>query len=347
MKRQGNLFIQIVAYQNLRLAWLKAIRGKRKNPDVLLFSRDVDGNLEKIRARLESENPGWGSYKSFILTDPKKRIITAASFPERVMHHAVMNILSPLFERKYIYHSYACRKGKGMHAAVLHAFHLAKAGGSFLKLDVRKYFDSVDHAVLKNQLSNFLKDKKILSILFLLIDSYNTLPGKGIPIGNLTSQFFANLYLSGLDHYILEHIKPKGYVRYMDDFVLLYADKQALKTMFSAVERYTKKHLNLELKQPIYGSTVQGLPFLGFLIKKSGIYLLKKSKQRMSVRAKEIQFDINACKIDQEQAAARANSVNAAVLLARCRIFRVKLWQGSGFGLEPCETRRQLEQQCI
>ena len=347
MRRQGNLFEQIIAYQNLRLAWLKAIRGKRKNSSVLLFNRNVDINLERIKARLGADNPGWGDYQSFIITDPKIRTITAASFPERVMHHALMNILSPLFERKYIYHSYACRKGKGTHAAVLHTFHAVKAGGYFLKLDVRKYFDSIDHAVLKSLLSDFIKDKKIMRILSLLIDSYHTLPGKGIPIGNLTSQSFANLYLTGLDHYILEHVKPTGYIRYMDDFVLLHADKQVLKTMFVTVDGYTKKHLNLDLKQPVYGSTEQGLPFLGFLIKKTGIYLLKKSKKRMSARVKKIQSDISDGKINEEQAALRANSVNAAVLIARCRTFRAKLWQGSGFGYEPRETRRQLEQQCL
>ena len=105
--------------------------------------------------------------------------------------------------------------------------------------------------------------------------------------------------------------------------------------------------MNLELKQPIFGGTVQGLPFLGFLIKKSGIYILKKSKRRMIARAKEIQFDIIAGKINEEQASIRANSVNAAVLITRSRSFRGKLWQGSGFGHEPRETRRQLEQQCV
>ncbi|MEA1910435.1 MAG: reverse transcriptase/maturase family protein [Spirochaetota bacterium] len=336
-----------MSYQNFRLAWLKAIRGKRKKSSVLLFNRDVDSNLEKIKARFQSENPGWGNYRSFTITDPKKRIITAAPFSERIMHHAIMNILEPLFERKFIYHSYACRKGKGTHAAVLQAFHLAKAGGYFLKLDVRKYFDSIDHIVLKSQLSRILKDKKILHQLFLLIDSYHTLPGKGVPIGNLTSQYFANLYLSCLDHYILEQLKPTGYVRYMDDFVLWHADKQVLKTMFASVEVYSKNNLNLELKLPVFGRTVQGLPFLDFLIKKSGIFILRKSKRRMTARVKEIQLDITAGNISEEQAAARANSVNAAVLIARCLSFRGKLWQGSGFGHEPRETRRQLEQQCV
>ncbi len=347
MKRQGELFPQIVEYQNLRLAWLKALRCKRKSTAVLLFSRNIDANLGKIKARLESDNPAWGNYRSFTITDPKERVISAAPFPERVMHHAIMTVLEPYFERQLVHHSYACRKGKGTHAAVLYTFHQTKAKGWFLKLDVRKYFDSIDHEVLKQQLSRLLKDKKLLNHLFLLIGSYHTLPGKGVPIGNLTSQYFANLYLSGLDHYILEQLKPSGYVRYMDDFVVWSNSKADLVTIFQKIQNYCTVNLKLNLKPAILGQSRSGLPFLGFLIKSQGIYLLQKSKQRMKRRAVIIENDLLTGRINENKAAERAISINAAVLLARCRAFRVTLWHGSRFGHEPRQTRRQLEQQCV
>ena len=146
MKRQSNLYDPIVDYQNLRMAWLKSIRGKRRSSSVLLFSRDVSANLQSIRNR-PTGSPEWGDYRSFVITAPKKRVISAAVFEERIMHHAIMNILEPIFERHLIFHSYACRKGKGAHAAVLYAFKQCKGRRYFLKLDLRRYFDSIDHAV--------------------------------------------------------------------------------------------------------------------------------------------------------------------------------------------------------
>lgn len=136
MKRQNHLFEAIVDYHNLRLAWMKSIKGKRKSASVLLFSRDVSGNLQQVRNRFLSGAPGWGHYRSFVITDPKTRVITAAPFDERIMQHAIMNVLEPLFERHSIFHSYACRKGKGTHAAVLYAFNQCKGRRYFLKMDV-------------------------------------------------------------------------------------------------------------------------------------------------------------------------------------------------------------------
>lgn len=347
MKRFGDLLPQIIDYQNLRLAWLKALRGKRKCNAVLLFSRNIDANLTKIKTRLESDNPGWGNYRSFTITDPKERIISAAPFPERVMHHAIMNILEPVFERQMIHHSYACRKGKGTHAAVLYAFHQAKARAWFLKLDVRKYFDSIDHEVLKHQLCRLIKDSTLLKHLYLLIDSYQTTPGKGLPIGNLTSQFFANLYLSEFDHCILERLKPSGYVRYMDDFVLWAESKEALLNAYGKIDSFCQTRLKLNLKPAVLGKSSSGVPFLGFLIKKQGIYLLKKSKNRMKKSALRIAYGLEDGTFDETKAAERAISINAAASFARCRSFCSILWHGSHFGHEPRQTRRQLEQQCV
>ena len=347
MKRTGNLLQYITAYPNIRLAWLKTLRGKRNSPSAVRFARYLDVNLNQVQARLNSLDPGWGNYRKFQIYDPKQRTISAAPIAERVMHHAIMNILAPVLERPLVYHSYACRHKKGTHAAVQQAFHWSKSAGWFLKLDVRRYFDSIDHTVLYQQLQHIIKDRSVLYLLYTLIKSYSTDVGKGLPIGNLTSQFFANLYLSGMDHYILEQCRPRSYIRYMDDFVLWASNKEELQTDLHRITSYCQRHLDLQLKPPVLAPVKDGLPFLGFLIRPQGIYLTRKSKRRMKKRARSITAALANEHIDQETAAMRAQSVHAAVKLARSRQFRVQLWHGSSYGHESRQTRRQLEQQCV
>ncbi len=241
-----------------------------------------------------------------------------------------MNVLEPIFDRQQVFHSYACRNGKGNQAAALHAFRQTKKFGFFLKLDVRKYFDSIDQKILMKQVQRLIKDDSVLSFLHGIVDSYTVGACKGLPIGNLTSQYFANHYLSGLDHYILEHVRPGAFVRYMDDFILWHNEKAELKKISAILQGYCSNNLNLELKTQVIGSSVQGLPFLGFLIKKSGIFLLNKSIRRMKKRAKQITVELQSGYIDEDKAAMKANSVNASVFIARSRAFRAKLWKGSG-----------------
>jgi len=347
MRRQGRLFKALVSRENLRLAFLKALRGKRGSKAALLFCRDVEAGLEEVRQRLLAPCPVWGPYRSFVITDPKERTISAAPFPERIMHHAIMNVLEQLLERPMIHHSYACRKGKGTHAAVLYAFRQCKARPWFLKLDVRKYFNSIDPRILFSRLQSLIKDGPVLQLLRTLIDSHHTAPGKGLPIGNLTSQFFANLYLADLDHYILEHLKPAAYVRYMDDFVLWAATKTELAAMHAAIVAFARDRLALTLKPPVLAATTKGLPFLGFLIKPGGIHLMRKSRRRMISAARDITADLAAGRIDEAKAAERAASVNAAVALARTRPLRLWLWHRRGLGHLPSQTRGQLQQQCV
>jgi hypothetical protein len=243
-----------------------------------------------------------------------------------------------------ICHSYACRKGKGTHAAVKYAFHQCKHNAWFLKLDVRKYFDSIDHLVLKRCLARLVREPRLLGMLYSIVDSYSTIEGRGIPIGNLTSQFFANEYLSPLDHHILELLRPAAYCRYMDDFVLWAKDKETLKAAFEDVRDYAETVLHLTLKPPVIGKSAGGLPFLGFLIKDTGIYLLAKSKRRVIRRMGEVEEARKAGAVTEEKAGERARSVLAAIALARTRPFRLQLTRRL-FGVEPRPTGRQLEQQ--
>ena len=322
MKRLNNLFDQIADYNNIRLAFLKAARGNSSSQSVNNFCRHTERNLADIGDKLRTLNCGWGSYKSFPITDPKFRIISTAPFEQRIMHHAIMNIVQPVLERPLICHSYACRKGKGTHAALLYAFRQCKTAPFFLKLDVRKYFDSIDHEILKTQLRRLIKDTRVISLLDGIIDSYETMPGKGVPIGNLTSQFFANMYLSGLDHFILEKLHPSAYCRYMDDFVVWAFSHAELKKMHKSINDYVTEELRLTLKQPLFGKTTSGLPFLGFLVKDKGIYLLKKSKRRVNERMAEITTLLQQGSITESKAAERVLSVLAAIALARTNRFR-------------------------
>jgi hypothetical protein len=349
MKRENCLFDKVIDYQNIRLAFLKAIRGKRSSPAVIRFCAQVDNNLARIRRRLEAYPLQWGNYQHFTVTDPKFRTISAVPFEDRIIRHALMNILEPLFERPLIDNSYACRKGKGTRKAVLYAFSRCKANPRFLKLDVRKYFDSVDHTVLKQQLARTLKDKRVLLVLFSIIDTYETKSGKGLPIGNLTSQYFANLYLSPLDHYILERLKPAGYVRYMDDMVL-WDDPDRLRKCLEGIQTFLDEKLCLSLKQLLQGKTCHGLPFLGYLLKPKGIYLTQASKQRMKNRASAAMSLLNKELLPEEWAAQSLQSVFVPALLARSTLFRIRLCRtlestGGRFRLEPGPARRQLEQQ--
>ena len=212
MKRESNLFERICNIQNLHESYYKASKGKRQSAEYLNFRQNAEKKLEELRQDLLQGNYTAGAYRQFTIIDPKERIISAAPFKDRIVHHAIINVLEPVFERQFIYHTYACRKGKGTHAAARYAFKCAERSTYFLKLDVRKYFDSIDHTVLKSLLCRIIKDTRCLELLFSVIDSYvscHAAPdsaSRGLPIGNLTSQFFANLYLSPLDHFVLEQL---------------------------------------------------------------------------------------------------------------------------------------------
>jgi len=330
MKRQNNLFEKIIDYNNIRLAFLKAIRGNRSSPSTVDYCQNIDNNLSLLREKLLTLKPEWGGYKSFQITDPKLRTISTAPFEQRIMHHAIMNVIEPILERPLIYHSYACRIGKGTHAAVLYAFSQCKSNSHLLKLDIRKYFDSIDHEILKNQLRRLLKDTKVITLLDGIIDSYQTTSGKGVPIGNLTSQFFANMYLACMDHYILEKLQPSSYCRYMDDFVIWAKSMKQIKDIFAKINEYVNKNLNLIIKPPVFGKSSTGLPFLGFLIKDKCVFLMQKSKRRVKERMKEISALLFQNQITEEKAAERVRSIFAAIALARTNQFRQNICKKAG-----------------
>ena len=280
MKRAGHLMERVADLENLYMAYYKASRGKRGKSDVKAFARNVDGNLQKIRKQLLSGAVEVGRYRYFSIFDPKKRLICAASFPERVMHHAVMNVCHPVFERNLIADTYATRIGKGTYEAIGKAMKAMSRYGFVAKLDVRKYFDSILHEVLKAKLRRLFKDKALLSVFDAIIDSYSTSDGKGLPIGNLTSQYFANFYLSEMDHYAKETLRVPVYLRYMDDILLFADDKSTLKQQVEILETMAQS-LRLEFKPPVVTKTEVGVSFLGYRLRRHRITLNARSRNRL------------------------------------------------------------------
>lgn len=294
MKRARNLYRLIPTAENLRNAFWKAAKGKQGRSEVIRFRSNFDDNIQKLQDQLLKREPDVGHYHFFTVRDPKVRTICAASFPERVLHHAVMNVCEPFLDSYAIYDSYACRKGRGNRKALARAGKFARKFPWYLKLDIQKYFDSIDHAVTMRLLSRRFKDADLLALFHKLLDTYHTQPGKGVPIGNLISQHLANFYLGCFDHYIKETRKIKAYIRYMDDFILFSEEKPVLKKELKEMEAFLKAHLDLTLKDNIMLNRSRlGVPFLGFRVFPNHMRLLPRSIRRFSKKFRE--YERNYC----------------------------------------------------
>jgi hypothetical protein len=282
MKRENYLIERIADPDNLRLAFWKAQRTKSCHTEVVAFRGLLDKNLMLLRNEILQGTVHVGDYRYFTISDPKERLICASSFRERVLHHALINVCHDNFDHYQIYGSYACRLGKGTYAALERAKKFQQQYQWFLKMDVRKYFYSISHSVLKHLLTKRFKEYKLLNIFNSIIDSYSASADCGLPIGNLTSQYFANHYLAVADRYVLEHLHIPAYVRYMDDMVLWTNNKAQLLTAGRALEQFIDNTLHLQLKEFCLNNTDRGLPFLGYLLYPHKICLGKSSRQRFA-----------------------------------------------------------------
>lgn len=280
MKRAGHLYSDICELDNLHLAFCKAVRGKTMKMEVKEFQSDYDQNIRKLRLALLSHKVIVGKYHYFRISDPKERKICAASFDERVMHHAIMNVCHPYFERNLIEQTHASRTGKGIYTAINSSMKACTKYQYVAKLDFRHFYDSISHDVLKEKLLRLFKDRELLSLLFSIIDSYEVSCGLGLPIGNLTSQYFANYYLSAFDHYSLECLHTPVYIRYMDDIFLASNDREKLVNQIRAMDGYAQSNLRLRLKPPVIHRSADGAIFLGYRIMPHHVLLSGRSKRR-------------------------------------------------------------------
>jgi len=296
MKRFGNLFQKIATFENLEKATKKASRSKKSKNIVAKFCLDLESELISLEKDLLENTYRPRPYNQFTIIDPKERIISSSDFRDRVAHHAICNLIEPIFERRLIYNTYACRKRKGTHLAVRRCQTSAKKYKYFLKCDIAKYFDSIDHGALKRLLRKIFKDHKLLSLLDIIIDHQppETPKGKGVPIGNLTSQHFANIYLGELDHFVKEKLRVKGYHRYMDDFVLFHDSKEFFQDALDQIRAFVGQKLALKLKDKatVLAPVSQGIPYLGFRVFSEVIRLKRQNlvRLRKTVKHRERQF---------------------------------------------------------
>ncbi len=272
MKRYGNLFEELCSYENLKLAFKKARKGKTQKPYVIEFEKNLKDNLIELRTELLFHSYSPKPLKTFIIRDPKTRKISKSNFRDRIIHHALYNIIEPIFDKTFIYDSYANRIGKGTWAAIKR-FDKFKSKiaqkGFVLKADIKHYFDEVDHKNLLSIIKKKIKDKKVIWLINKIICNHNSkIQGKGMPLGNLTSQFFANVYLNELDQFVKNKLKAKYYIRYVDDFVILHSNKKVLEEYKDKINDFLRKELLIGLhpeKCKIL-SLNKGICFLGYRV---------------------------------------------------------------------------------
>lgn len=284
----------IIDKDNLYTAYWKARKGKEAKHEVIKYSKNLEQNILTLQKQLINGNVDVGNYRYFTIFDPKERVICAAPFPQRVLHHALMNICGPLLDKHQIPDSYASQTGKGTYAALQRARYFHKRYAWCIKIDVRKYFDNICHDVLKRQLERFFKEKRLLAVMNSIIDSYDSgTSDRGLPIGNLTSQFLANHYLSIVDHYAYEQQKVCGYVRYMDDILIYDKDKETLLTKAKMIRKKIEEELRLGLKVFDIKPTTKTMQFLGYRLTDSCLLLSQRSKARFREKVRKYEGKYN------------------------------------------------------
>lgn len=349
MKRVGFLWERVLDYDNLLWAYHRAAKGKRGKAEVQAFAARLEENLARLREEVDAGSFAYGRFHSFKVYEPKEREIHAAAFPERVFHHALMRVCDPVFEKRLIHHCYACRCGKGRIKALEAAAGFARANVWYVKMDVRKYFASIPHERVRELLAGIFKDPHVLDAFARILDSHHSSPGRGLPIGSLTSQHLANQFLGSLDRQLCNDKAVRGYARYMDDFVCWGNEKA---TIMEAAKRASAHlgDLGLELKHPPAAQrTARGMDFLGARVFPSHTRLSRTSKVRYRRKLAKVAGLLDSGAIGGEAAQARLGALCAATLHVRAWEYRREvhstMWS-SAIGHEPGEPGRLLEQQC-
>jgi RNA-directed DNA polymerase len=282
--------------ENLFLSWREFKKGKTKRKDVLEFEFNLEDNIFQLYQELKIKTYKHSKYSSFYVQDPKLRHIHKAEVRDRIVHHLISKYLNQIYDKTFIFDSCSCRLNKGMHKAVnrLKQFSLKQSKNNkinfyALKCDIKRFFDSIDHNILIGTLKRKIKDRDILSLITEIISSFQTEKGKGIPLGNLTSQYFANIYLNELDRLIKHGLKVIHYIRYTDDFVILDRNKECLENIINPIEKFLKTRLNLSLHPDkiMIRKYNQGIDFLGYVALPHCRLLRTKTKKRMFKKANQ------------------------------------------------------------
>lgn len=289
-------FEDVICLDNLLEAWKEFIRCKRNKPDVQEFFLKLMDNLFVLHEDLSSDNYKHGGYYAFNISDPKPRSIHKASVRDRLLHHAIYRILYPFFDKTFIADSYSCRLGKGTHRA-LNRFrefaHKVSKNNTrtcwILKCDIRKFFANIDHKILLDILNSYISDKRIVRLLQEIIDSFSTKPNIGLPLGNLTSQLFVNIYMNEFDQFVKHKLKEKYYIRYADDFIFLSDSKSQLEALIPRISYFLGENLKLQLHpDKVFIKTLtSGIDFLGWVSFLDHLILRTTTKRRMLRRVEE------------------------------------------------------------
>lgn len=319
MKTHRSLFEKMVSFENLLLAAQNASQGKRSKANVAAFNYNLEENVVLLQQALVDKTYRPDGYRAFYIFDPKKRLISAAPFADRVVHHALCNIIEPLFDRTFICDSYANRQGKGTHAGIKRVQKFLRGNRFVLKCDIKKYFPSIDHELLKQEIRWRISDADVLWLIDTIIDGSNEQEfvddlfsgdnvftplqrRKGLPLGNLTSQFFANLFLNRFDHFIKEILRVRYYARYVDDFLLAANSIAFLNEARQEIEAYLAQlRLKLHPKKCHILRSDQGVPFLGQVIYPHYRLLKKQNVRRFCQRLPRLAQRLDAGDITQKR----------------------------------------------
>jgi RNA-directed DNA polymerase len=362
MKRYGNLWPAITNFENLLQAARQAQQGKRFRPNVLAFNFGLERELFSLQAELKDHTYQPGGYNTFEIKDPKPRLISAAPYRDRVIHHALCNVIEPLLEPTLITHTYANRVGFGTHRALKQFTVWARSHRYCLQCDIQKYFPAIDHEILKTLMRRRLKCPDTLWLIDAIIDASNEQPPviehfpgddlltpvqrrRGLPIGNLTSQFFANMYLSPFDHFVKRRLKLKPYLRFVDDFAAFSDDRQELVEARMAMEDYLA---TLRLKMhPIKSQlfeTRHGANFVGFRVLPDRIRVRNDNLRRARRRMKQLQQDYETGLMTLKPLVQRLQSWEAHLMHGDTHRLRRKLFDAYPFRLKgdkaPHATRK-------
>ena len=296
-KKYKHIYQDICTFENLWVASRKTRRGKRHTIDAVAFEYNLEENLFNTREKLLNEDYQFGEYRKFKITEPKERLIASAPYCDRVVHHALCNVIEPILDRAMIFDSYACRIGKGSHSALDRAQYFLKKYKYTLKYDIKKYFFTIDHKILLQDLEKKITDSKVLILINRVLatytsekdyyfnfdgdDLFDTIRPKGLPIGNLTSQLFANYYLTTLDRFLKEQLKIKGYLRYMDDGIIFSKSRTELRDIRDAVTEFcSQKRLKIHENKTQIAPIKNGVRFLGFHLYQSHRRILRENLKR-------------------------------------------------------------------
>ena len=371
--KHRDLFDGIASFSALRAAALRAARGKRSKPGAAAFLANLEKEVLRLERELRSGCYQPGRYKTIEVRDPKHRVVSAAPFRDRVVHHAFCAVCEPIFERGFIYDSYANRRGKGTHRAVARYEAFRDRFRAVLRCDVYRYFPAIDHQILKDDLRRRIACPRTLALADRIVDGSNPqepvdlyFPGddlftpferrRGLPIGNLTSQFFANLYLDGLDHYCKEVLRAKGYLRYVDDFALFDDDAGRLAEWRERIARYLEgRRMLLHPDKTRIAATTEPATFLGFVLLLGGYRRLPEGNVRRfrnrlrGLRARWRHGNVSRDEVDQRVRAWIAHAEHAHSWRLRQAIFRGGWYdparEGLAVPLSSGGARRLVEQQ--